>query len=83
MTLLTPVSLDGTVLIGTTPIEGANIICYNLTRNIFVGKTLTDSDGEYTFTDAGYEDEEFLVGCHYVDSLQRRFGGCKLIKLEA
>ena len=80
-TLLTPVSLDGLVKVGTTLIEGANIICYNLTRKTFVGRTLTDTDGEYTFTDAGYEDEEFLVGCHYVDSQQRRFGGCKLVKL--
>jgi hypothetical protein len=75
------VSINGVVKIGSTPVPNAIVFCYNRTRDIFVGHTETDEDGQYTFTDAGYQFEEFLVAAHCLDSQLRRYGECKQITL--
>lgn len=80
-TALVFMTIDGIVRLGTTPVSGAEVICYNLTKRVFVGRQVTDQDGEYTFVDAGYEFEEFLVAAHYVSG-DNRYGMCKRLMLE-
>jgi PKD repeat protein len=75
------VTLNGTVKIGAAPVPNAIVFCFNATRDIFVGHTETDEDGQYTFIDAGYQFEEFLVSAHCIDSQLRRYGECKQITL--
>jgi PKD repeat protein len=74
-------TISGVVKIGAIKVQGAHVLCYNLTKSEFVDKTLTDADGEYTFINAGYQYELFLVAAHYDDGVNY-YGIAKKVQLE-
>jgi PKD repeat protein len=75
------VTITGVVMLGSSPVADAWVFCFNKTRSVFVGHTHTDVDGQYTFVDAGYQFEEFLVSAHCLDNALKRYGECKQITL--
>jgi len=80
-TELIPLTISGTVKLGASKVEGANVVCYNLTEGKHVGKQVTDENGEYTFVDAGYAFEQFLVAAHCTES-GKYYGMAKKLQLE-
>jgi len=79
-TALTNLTVYGWVKVGTNLIENAYVTCYSITKGAFVGMQQTDVNGGYSFINAGYEFEQFLISAHYDDGTNR-WGLCKKLQL--
>jgi len=65
ISLVPPATLEGVVRLGGSPIVGANVMAYSLTRNTWVGTDVTNSEGEYSMVDAVAMGEEVVACAHY------------------
>jgi len=80
-TELSNLTIYGTVKVGTGAVENAYVTCYSITKDTFIGVQQTDENGQYSFVNAGYEFEQFLISAHYDDGTNK-WGLCKKLQLE-
>lgn len=73
------IELTGTVDVDGTDTESVDVYAWNKTTGEFAGHTTTDSNGDYTLSEAGVSDDVILVAVD--DQNSDNFGDEKSIKL--
>jgi len=72
-------ALTGTITLDGTGVENAIIIGYNETTDTYLGKTTTDVNGDYSFSDVGVADDIIHISVQYDDGT--KYGRVKTIQL--
>jgi len=65
ISLVPPATLQGVVRLGGSPVVGANVMAYSLTRSTWVGADITNSEGEYSMVDSVAPGEQVVACAQY------------------